>query len=203
MALFFSDHKLVDFDDWFATFKNNKVRLELEDKTGVKAIRVMRFPDNKNHCMVVFEAPNRAAMNLIETDPRLHERFTDKSIFIEPPTIIGGYHVTDLEVFTPGEDPSVQPFWIKHDLVDYDNWYDHRVETETTRKAMMEEHGVRNVRLLQNIDDPNDVIGVVLAPNRDIIVALLSEPDVQDLFANREIYKGIPKIIGPFSGIEL
>ena len=81
MALFFSDHKLVDFDDWFATFKNNKVRLELEDKTGVKAIRVMRFPDNKNHCMVVFEAPNRAAMSLIETDPRLHERFKDKSIF--------------------------------------------------------------------------------------------------------------------------
>ena len=67
----------------------------------------------------------------------------------------------------------------------------------------MQEHGVRNVRLLQNIDDPNDVIGVVLAPSRDIIVALLSEPNVQELFANREIYKGIPVVIGPFSGIEL
>ena len=203
MALFFSDHKLVDFDDWFATFKNNKVRLELEEKTGVKAIRVIRFPDKPNHCMVVFEAPNRAAMSQIETDPRLQERFTDKSIFFEPPTIIGGYYVTDLEFFTPGEDSSIKPFWIKHDLVDYDKWYDHRVETETTRKAMMQEHGVRNVRLLQNIDDPNDVIGVVLAPSRDIIVALLSEPNVQELFANREIYKGIPVVIGPFSGIEL
>ena len=163
----------------------------------------MRFPDNQHHCMVVFEAPNRDAMNQIETDPRLQERFTDKSIFVEPPTIIGGYHVTDLEIFNPGEDLSVRPFWIKHDLVDYDNWYDHRVETETTRKAMMHEYGVRNVRLLQNIDDPNDVIGVVLASNREIIVALLSEPHAQELFANRDIYKGIPKIVGPFSGIEL
>ena len=97
MLLFFSDHKLVDFDNCFATFENNKIRLELEKKTGVKAIRVMRFPDNPNHSMVAFEAPNRAAMNQIESDPRLQERFSDKSIFVEPPTIIGGYHVTDLE----------------------------------------------------------------------------------------------------------
>ena len=67
----------------------------------------------------------------------------------------------------------------------------------------MQEHGVRNVRLLQNIDDPNDLIGVVLAPSRDIIVALLSEPHAQELFVNKEIYRDIPKIIGPFSGIEL
>ena len=116
MPLFFSEHKLVDFDNWFATFQNNEVRLELEEKTGVKAIRVMRFPDDPNHSIVAFEAPNRAAMSQIESDPRLQERFTDKSIFVEPPRIIGGYLVTDLENFTPGSDPSVKPFWIKHDL---------------------------------------------------------------------------------------
>ena len=32
MPLFFSEHKLVDFDNWFATFENNEVRLELEKK---------------------------------------------------------------------------------------------------------------------------------------------------------------------------
>ena len=203
MPLFFSEHKLVDFDNWFATFQNNEVRLELEEETGVKAIRVMRFPDDPNHSMVAFEAPNRAAMSRIESDPRLRERFTDKSIFVEPPTIIGGYHATDLEYYTPGSDPTMKPFWIKHDLVDYDEWYDYRTKSESTRKAMMQEHGVRNVRLLQNIMDPNDVIGVVIAPSRDIIVAVLSEPGPQEAFANRIIYKGIPKIIGPFSAIEL
>ena len=30
MPLFFSEHKLVDFDNWFATFENNEVRLEIE-----------------------------------------------------------------------------------------------------------------------------------------------------------------------------
>ena len=34
MPLFFSEHKLVDFDNWFATFRNNEVRLEIENKTG-------------------------------------------------------------------------------------------------------------------------------------------------------------------------
>ena len=97
----------------------------------------------------------------------------------------------------------MKPFWIKHNLVDYDKWYDDRVESEPTRKAIMQERGVRNVRMLQNIDDLNEVIGVVFAPSRDIIVAILSEPVPQERFANREIYKCIPEIIGPYSEIGL
>ena len=29
----------------------------------------------------------------------------------------------------------MKPFWIKHDLVDYDKWYDYRVESEVTRQG--------------------------------------------------------------------
>ena len=88
MPLFFSEHKLVDFDNWFATFQNNEVRLELEEKTGVKAIRVMRFPDDPNHSMVAFEAPNRAAMNQIEADPRLQERFQINRYLLSPQRLL-------------------------------------------------------------------------------------------------------------------
>ena len=95
MPLFFSEHKLVDFDNWFATFENNEVRLELEKKTGVTAIRIIRYLDEPNHLIVVFEALNRDSMSKIEFDPRLQERFSDKSIFVEPPKIIGGYHIAD------------------------------------------------------------------------------------------------------------
>jgi len=203
MPLFFSEHKLVDFDNWFATFENNEVRLELEKKTGVTAIRIIRYLDDPNHLIVVFEALDRDSMSKIEFDPRLQERFFDKSIFVEPPKIIGGYHVADFENYISGSEPSKKAFWIIHDLADYDEWNDHRMETESKRKSFLLEHSVRNIRQLQNIEDPNNVISVVIAPSRDILIALLSEPWPQEIFANRDIYKGIPKILGPFSAIDL
>ena len=203
MPLYFSEHKLVDFDNWFATFENNEVRLELEKKTGVTAIRIIRYLDEPNHLIVVFEALNRDSMSKIEFDPRLQERFSDKSIFVEPPKIIGGYHIADFENYIPGSEASMKAFWIIHDLADYDKWKDHRMETESKRKSFLLEHSVRNIRQLQNIEDPNNVISVVIAPSRDTLVALLSEPWSQETFANRGIYKGIPKIMGPFSAIDL
>ena len=203
MPLFFSEHKLVDFDNWFATFENNEVRLELEKKTGVTAIRIIRYLDEPNHLIVVFEALNRDSMSKIEFDPRLQERFSDKSIFVEPPKIIGGYHIADFENYIPGSEALMKAFWIVHDLADYDKWKDHRMETESKRKSFLLEHSVRNIRQLQNVEDPNNVISVVIAPSRDTLVALLSEPWSQEIFANRGIYKGIPKIMGPFSAIDL
>ena len=203
MPLFFSEHKLVDFDNWFATFENNEVRLELEKKTGVTAIRIIRYLDEPNHLIVVFEALNRDCMRKIEFDPRLQERFSDKSIFVEPPKIIGGYHIADFENYIPGSEALMKAFWIIHDLTDYDKWNAHRMETESKRKSFLLEYSVRNIRQLQNIEDPNNVISVVIAPSRDTLVALLSEPWSQETFANRGIYKGIPKIMGPFSAIDL
>ena len=203
MPLFFSEHKLVNFDNWFSTFHNNEVRLEIEEKTGVKAIRLIRFIDEPNHLMVVFDARDRANMNKIEADVRLKKRFSDKSIFIEPPKIIGGYDVTNFEDYVPNLENPMQVFWIIHDLVDYNAWNDHRIETASKRSSFLEEHGVRNIRQLQNIEDINDIISVVIAPSRDILIALLLEPWPQETFANSAIYRGIPKILGPFTPINL
>ena len=203
MPLFFSEHKLVDFENWFATFEHNEVRLEIEKKTGVKAIRLIRYLDEPNHLMVVFDARDPANMSKLQSDPRLQKRFSDKSIFVEPPKIIGGYDVTDVENYIPGSEPSMKAFWIIHDLADYDKWNDQRMETESKRKSILLEHSVRNIRQLQNIEDPNNVISVVIAPGRDILIALLSDSWPQEIFANRDIYKGIPKVLGPFSAIDL
>ena len=203
MPLFFSEHKLVDFENWFATFENNEVRLEIEKKTGVKAIRLIRYLDEPNHLMVVFDARDPANMSKLQSDPRLQKRFSDKSIFVEPPKIIGGYHIADFENYIPGSEPSMKAFWIIHDLADYDQWNDHRMENESKRKSFLQEHSVRNIRQLQNIEDPNNVISVMIAPSRAILMALLSEPWPQEIFANRDIYKGIPKVLGPFSAIDL
>jgi len=203
MPLFFSEHKLVDFDNWFATFENNEVRLEIEKKTGVKAVRLIRYIDEPNHLMVVFDARDPANMSKLQSDPRLQKRFSDKSIFVEPPKIIGGYDVTDVENYVPSSETSMKVFWIIHDLADYNSWSDHRIETDSKRKSFLKEHGVSNIRELQNIEDIDNIISVVIAPSRDILIALLSEPWPQEIFANRDIYKGIPKVLGPFSAIDL
>ena len=97
----------------------------------------------------------------------------------------------------------MKAFWIIHDLADYDRWNDQRMETDSKRESILQEHSVRNIRQLQNIEDPNNVISVVIAPSRDILIALLSDSWPQELFANRDIYKGIPKVLGPFSAIDL
>ena len=94
-------------------------------------------------------------------------------------------------------------FWIIHDLADYNSWSEHRIETDSKRKSFLKEHGVINIRQLQNIEDINNVISVVIAPSRDILIALLSDSWPQEIFANRDIYKGIPKVLGPFSAIDL
>jgi len=77
------------------------------------------------------------------------------------------------------------------------------METESKRKTFLLEHSVRNIRQLQNIEDPNNVISVIIAPSRDTLVALLSKPWSQETFANRRIYKSSPEIMGPFSAIYL
>ena len=77
------------------------------------------------------------------------------------------------------------------------------MEIESKRKSFLQEHSVRNIRQLQNIEDPVNVISVVIAPSRDTLVPLLSDSWPQEIFANRDIYKGIPKVLGPFSAIDL
>ncbi|MEE2760511.1 MAG: hypothetical protein VYE18_03610, partial [Pseudomonadota bacterium] len=89
-------HKLVDYDKWFAIFKEAQVRKKIEEELGIKAVRVLRDVDNSNNAIVIFEGPDQDALDKLHTDPRVKERFNDKSIFVEPPTILGRFTVVDL-----------------------------------------------------------------------------------------------------------
>ena len=88
---FHVEHKLVDYDKWFAIFKDSAVRKQIEGELGIKAIRVLRDVDNSNNAVVIFQGPSQDAMDKLHTDPRVQERFNDKSIFVEPPKLVGRF----------------------------------------------------------------------------------------------------------------
>jgi len=88
---FHVEHKLVDYDKWFAIFKEAQVRKQIEEELGIKAIRVLRDVHSPNNAIVVFEGPDQDAMDKLHTDPRVQERFNDRSIFVEPPKLVGRF----------------------------------------------------------------------------------------------------------------
>jgi len=88
---FHVEHKLVDYDKWFAIFKDADVRKQIEGELGIRAIRVLRDVDNPNNGVVIFQGPSQDAMDKLHSDPRVQERFNDRSIFIEPPKLLGRF----------------------------------------------------------------------------------------------------------------
>ena len=88
---FHVEHKLVDYDKWFAIFKDSAVRKQIEGELGIKAIRVLRDVDNSNNAVVIFQGPSQEAMDKLHTDPRVQDRFNDGSIFVEPPKLVGRF----------------------------------------------------------------------------------------------------------------
>ena len=88
---FHVEHKLVDYDKWFAIFKEADIRKQIEDELGIKAIRVLRDVDNPNNAVLIFQGPSQDAMEKMLSDPRVQERLNDKSIFVEPPKLLGRF----------------------------------------------------------------------------------------------------------------
>ena len=88
---FHVEHKLVDYDKWFAIFKEADIRKQIEEELGIKAIRVLRDVDNPNNAVVIFQGPNQEAMDKLHTDPRVQERLNYKSIFVELPKLVSQF----------------------------------------------------------------------------------------------------------------
>ena len=88
---FHVEHKLVDYDKWFAIFKEADIRKQIEEELGIKAIRVLRDVDSPNNAIVVFEGPDQDAMDRLHTDPRIQGRFNDRTIFSEVPKLAGRF----------------------------------------------------------------------------------------------------------------
>ena len=88
---FHVEHKLVDYDKWFAIFKEADIREQIEEELGIRAIRVLRDVDNPNNAVVIFQGPNQESMDKLHSDPRVQDRFNDRSIFVEPPKLTGRF----------------------------------------------------------------------------------------------------------------
>ena len=83
--------KLVDYDKWFAIFKDAALRKQIEGELGIRPIRVLRDVDNPNNSAPIFQGPSQDAMDKMLSDPRVQERLNDKSIFVEPPKLLGRF----------------------------------------------------------------------------------------------------------------
>ena len=88
---FHVEHKLVDYDKWFAIFKDAALRIQIEGELGIRPIRVLRDVDNPNNAVLIFQGPSQDAMDKMLSDPRVQERLNDKSIFVEPPKLLGRF----------------------------------------------------------------------------------------------------------------
>ena len=78
-------------------------------------------------------------------------------------------------------------FFIDHQLVDYDTWYETFSSHQSTGAERRAKHGTLPVRLLRDIEDRNHAVMVILAPNREAVESLMAEPALQENFANTEI----------------
>ena len=83
--------KLVDYDKWFAIFKDAALRIQIEGELGIRPIRVLRDVDNPNNAVLIFQVPSQDAMDKMLSDPRVQERLNDKSIFVELPKLVGRF----------------------------------------------------------------------------------------------------------------
>ena len=83
--------KLVDYDKWFAIFKDAALRKQIEGELGIRPIRVLRDVDNPNNSAPIFQGPSQDAMDKMLSDPRVQERLNDKSIFVELPKLVGRF----------------------------------------------------------------------------------------------------------------
>ena len=83
--------KLVDYDKWFAIFKDAALRKQIEGELGIRAIRVLQDVESPNNGEVIFQGPNQDAMDKLHTDPRIQDRFNDRSIFSESPKLAGRF----------------------------------------------------------------------------------------------------------------
>jgi len=200
MPVFHIDHKLADFDKWIEVFKEGNPRKEMEAKHGVKSMRVLHDANDRNHAIVVMEADSSAAIEALFSQPQVQERFADRSLFAEAPTILAGYDGTDLDSRPDGEHSA---FFVDHRLADYDKWYAEYSSHQPQNSELREKHGVKHIRLLHDIGDNNHAIIVMIAPDQSAIENLMKEAGLDEIFANREIFQQPPEITGQFSAIVL
>ena len=93
---FHTQHRLVDYNQWFSIFKDSTFRKEIEEANGLRCVRILRETENQNNAVVIFQGPSQDAYDAMHNDPRVQERFNDQSIFVEPPRCVGRFTSVNL-----------------------------------------------------------------------------------------------------------
>jgi len=185
MAIFHLDYRLADFDRWLSLFASGELREEIEHMHGVETVRVLRDKEELQHAIVVMRADTREAIDRMLGHPRLQEWFADGSIFVTPPHVVAGYALTELEPYEVGENPA---FFVDHRLANFDKF----------REGLMNRTGqsaVKPIKLLQDIEDRNNVRLVILASEKAVLEHAMAQRGLQEHFANRDIFCQAPEIV--------
>jgi len=93
-------------------------------------------------------------------------------------------------------------FHLNYKLADFDKWITMFKESEL-RKKIEVKHGVKAIRVLHDAHDQNHAITVLKAEDRASIDQFISEPEVQERFADRSLFVESPQITGGYEGTYL
>ena len=200
MPVFHVNHRLADYDKWFAVFKEGNPRKDREAEYGIKSLRVLRDADDGNHAVVVMEADSRSVIDQMIGDPQVQERFADTSLFAEPPSVLAGYDPIGGDSAPVGDNPA---FLVEQGLANFDKWNENWTANEAQRQEMYDQHSVKVLRVLHDIDNRNRVVVAMSAPSRSALEEMWTEPAPQAAFSNSEIFQRPPKILGQFTGTEV
>jgi len=67
---FHTQHRLVDYDQWFSIFKDSTFRKKIEEANGLRCVRVLRETENQNNAVIIFQGPSQDAYDAMHNDPR-------------------------------------------------------------------------------------------------------------------------------------
>ena len=153
---------LVDYDKWYERAWASGFLKGIMAEYEVTPVRILRDDEDPNHAIVVLTASSLDALDKVRADPRIQEFVHDKSIIAEPPQPLGRYTATEISDLNPG----TYGFHVEHKLVYYDKWFA-IFKDAPVRKQIEEELGIKAIRVLRDVDSPNNAIVVFEGPDQD------------------------------------
>jgi len=188
--------KLVDYDSWYQMCWANGLIREIQKEYGVTPIRILRNDDDPNHAIVILEAASLNAFEKSRSDERIQKIITDKSIVTERQS--NTYTVTEIGSARDGG----HGFHVGHKLVDYDKWFE-MFSTGSARKEIEANNGIKCIRVLRDVNNPNEAVVIFTAPSQEAMDKLHNDPRTQEIFSDRSIFIEPPQVLGRFTPIAL
>ena len=191
--------RLIDYDKWYERAWASGLLKGIMAEYEVTPVRILRDDEDPNHAIVVLTAQSLEVLERVRADPRIQEFVSDRSIIAEPPQPLGRYTATEIADLDPKANYG---FHVEHKLVDYDKWFA-IFKDSAVRKQIEGELGIRTIRVLRDVDNPNNAVLISLAPSQDAMDKMLSDPRVQERLNDKSIFVEPPNLLGRFTPVSL